>query len=164
MAIAQRGLTLAEFLELPAEEPALEYEYRRVIQKVSPKAHHSRIQTVFVGRFNQVAEPRKIAYAFTELRATFGGHSYVPDIAVYRWARIPRDESGTLANDFFEPPDIAIEIASPEQSVNFLARRCVWYLDNSVAIALLVDPRISRYSTSGRISRSDPFEAPIESI
>src|SRR6266508_2516904 len=114
MAIAQRGLTLAEFLDLPAEEPALEYEYGRVIQKVSPKIHHSRIQKELLERLNRLAEPRKIASAFPELRATFGGHSYVPDIAVFRWARIPRDETGQLAADCFDPPDVAIEIASPE--------------------------------------------------
>jgi hypothetical protein len=33
MAIAQRRLTLEQFLRLPEEEPALEYEYGRVIQK-----------------------------------------------------------------------------------------------------------------------------------
>ena len=62
--------------------------------------------------------------AFTELRATFGGHSYVPDVSVYLWERVPLDARGRVANDFVEPPDV--EIVSPEQSVNALVRRCVW--------------------------------------
>jgi Uma2 family endonuclease len=33
-----------------------------------------------------------------------------------------------------------VEIVSPEQSVNSLVRRCLWYVDNGVRIALLVDP------------------------
>jgi Uma2 family endonuclease len=64
----------------------------------------------------------------------------VPDIAVYRWERIPRDEKGRIANDFFEPPDLAVEIVSPEQSVNALVRRCLWFVANGVQVALLVDP------------------------
>ena len=44
MAISQRRLTLAEFLELPEQKPALEYETGAVKQKVSPKAPHSRLQ------------------------------------------------------------------------------------------------------------------------
>jgi Uma2 family endonuclease len=35
---------LDEFLELPEEEPALEYEAGVVKQKVSPKAPHGRLQ------------------------------------------------------------------------------------------------------------------------
>lgn len=93
-----------------------------------------------MGRLNQSARSRRLARAFPELRTTFGGASRIPDVAVYRSDRIPRDENGQIANDFVEPPDIAIAIASPEQSVNGLVRRCLWYIAHGVQIALLVDP------------------------
>ncbi len=141
MAIAQERLTLEEFLRLPEEEPALEYEEGRVSQKVSPKGQHSTAQGALYDMINRFARPRRLAMAFPELRATFGGRSYVPDVAVYRWERIPRAEGGKVANDFFEPPDVAIEIVSPEQSANALVRRCLWYVGNGVSVALLVDPR-----------------------
>lgn len=116
------------------------FEDGLVSQKVSPKGKHSRLQVRLAERVNRFAEPAKLASAFTELRATFGGHSYVPDVAVYRWDRIPRTPAGEVADDFLEPPDIAIEIVSPGQSVNALVRRCLWYVDNGVRMALLVDP------------------------
>ena len=56
------------------------------------------------------------------------------------WERIPVDESGKVANDFREPPDIAVEIVSPGQRVNLLVRRCLWYVEHGVGAALLVDP------------------------
>ena len=140
MAIVPQGLTLDEFLKLPEEEPALEFEDGVVIQKVSPKGQHSALQSDVVELFNRFARPRKLARAFTELRATYGGHSYVPDVAVYRWERIPRTDAGEVADDFFEPPDIAVEVVSPEQSVNALVRRCLWYVDHGVRLALLIDP------------------------
>src|SRR6266511_3509189 len=117
MAVTRRRLTLDEFLELPEEEPALEYEAGKVTQKVSPKGKHGRLQAALAELINRFTGPRRLALAFTETRATFAGASRVPDLVVYRWARIPRDESGEVADDIFDPPDIAVEIASPIQRI-----------------------------------------------
>jgi Uma2 family endonuclease len=140
MAVPLKEMTLERFLELPEEEPALEFEDGRITQKVSPKGQHSRLQLDLGGAIEQFARPRKLALAFTELRATFGGRSYVPDISVYRWSRLPVNTAGDIANDFTEPPDLAIEILSPEQGTTALVRRCLWYVSHGVGIALLVDP------------------------
>ena len=140
MAVTARGLTLEEFLKLPEAEPALEFVNGSVIQKVSPKGQHSWLQVELVQRVNQFAWPQRRARAFPELRTSFAGASYVPDVAIYREDRLPYDDQGRVANDFREPPDVAIEIVSPEQSVNALVRRCLWYVANGVGVALLVDP------------------------
>src|SRR5579872_3432835 len=140
MAVASQDLTLDEFLRLPEEKPALEYVDGVVGQKVSPKLHHGIIQTELAQRVNAAARPGKVAAAVTEVRATFGGQSVVPDVSVFRWDRIPRKPSGEASEDVFIPPDIAIEIVSPSQSVNAMIRRCRWYVASGVEIALLVDP------------------------
>ncbi len=140
MAISQR-LTLEEFLQLPEQEPALEYMDRVVTQKVSPKHKHGRLQSKFVELLNRLGEPLQLAMAFTETRVTFGRWSPVPDVILYRWDRIPYDADGTLLDDSPEPPDLAVEIVSPEQSVAELRRKCAWYVANGVGIALLLDPR-----------------------
>ena len=64
----------------------------------------------------------------------------MPDVALYRWDRIPRDPEGRVADDFFESPDIAVEIVSPRQSVTTLVRKCLWYVAHGAHIAVLVDP------------------------
>ncbi|MBI3978550.1 MAG: Uma2 family endonuclease [Chloroflexi bacterium] len=140
MVTSQRQLALEEFLRLPEEKPALEFEDGTVTRKVSPKGKHSILQFEFAERINRFARPGKLARALPELRTTFAGFSRVPDIAVYRWDRIPVDEAGEAADDFREPPDATVEIVSPEQSVNALIRRCLWYVANGVRVALLVDP------------------------
>jgi Uma2 family endonuclease len=140
MAIAQTRLSLEEFLRLPEEEPALEYEDGVVTQKMSPKAKHGKVQAALAQAIDRFAEPSRLARAFTETRVTFAGRSYVPDVSVYRWDRIPVDEKGQIANEFQEPPDIAVEIVSPGQSATALVRRCLWYVANGVQVALLVDP------------------------
>jgi Uma2 family endonuclease len=133
-------MTLEEFLALPDEKPALELEPDgMVIQKMSPKGRHSRLQSWFLQLINSFAESRRLALAFPELRDIFGSAAYVPDVSVYVWDRIPRDQSGEVQDNFTEPPDIAIEIVSPGQSVNSVVRRSVWYVDNGVRVALVVD-------------------------
>ncbi|MGI9147966.1 MAG: Uma2 family endonuclease [Chloroflexota bacterium] len=141
MAVEQRLLTLDEFLAAPEEEPALEFDADGTVsQKMSPKGQHSTLQGALCELINTFARQQHIAVAFPELRAVYAGAAYVPDIAVYRWDRIPRTSDGKVANDFRAPPDIAVEIVSPEQSPNALIRRSLWYVRHGVQIALLVDP------------------------
>jgi Uma2 family endonuclease len=140
MALVQAPLTLDQFLALRERKPALEFEDGVVTQKVAPKTRHSRIQYKFAERVNAFAEPRQLAMAFPELRTTYAGASTVPDVAVYHWARLPVDASGDLVDDCREPPDVVLEIVSPGQSSTALVRRCVWYVSNGVALALLADP------------------------
>ena len=102
MVITER-LTLEEFLALPEEKPSLEYESGRVTQKVSPQGKHSRLQLEVPNLFNAFTVPRKLAMAFTELRATFAGYSRVPDVSIYLWERIPLDDSGEVANRSSSP-------------------------------------------------------------
>ena len=139
MAITDSRLTLEDFLRLPEAKPALEYVDGEVRQKMSPRLPHSALQLHLGTYFNRVGVPKKIARAFTELRCTFAGHSRVPDLSVFRWPRIPRDERGKLQTDeCFVPPDIAVEIRSPGQTIAALTRDCEWYVANGVALALLV--------------------------
>jgi Uma2 family endonuclease len=154
MAIAHERLSLQEFLGLPEEEPALEFQDGVVTRKVSPQGKHSRLQAALVGHINQFAAPSKLALAFPELRTTFGNASRVPDVAVYRWNRIPRDPDGSVSNAFNEPPDIAIEIISPGQGVTALVRRCLDFIGQGVAVVLLIDVddrTVMRFERDGRV-------------
>jgi Uma2 family endonuclease len=137
---APTRLTLEAFLRLPERKPALEFDDEGVTRKVSPKGKHSRLQTDLAELFDRSGRRRKVARAFVELRFTFGGRSYVPDVSVYRWERIPRAPDGEVADDFLVPPDVAVEIVSPGQRVNTLVRRCLRYLSLGVQVALLIDP------------------------
>jgi len=140
MTAVHTRMTLAEFLALPERKPALEYEDGVVTQKVSPKGRHSVLQLAAANQINEQTVPSRLARAFPELRATFSTLSRVPDVAVYRWDRIPRDEAGRVADDFWEPPDIAVEIASPGQRRSRLIQRGRRLVDTGVKAAVLVEP------------------------
>jgi Uma2 family endonuclease len=81
---------------------------------------------------------------FTELRTTYAGSSRVPDVAYYRWDRLPRKDAGELAIDALTPPDLAVEIRSPEQSTRSQIQRCRDYIRDGVQVALMVDPESRR--------------------
>jgi Uma2 family endonuclease len=140
MVTVPKRLTLEEFLELPEQEIALEFADGEVTQKVSPQGQHSVLQFGMAKIFDRFALPTKVARVFTELRITFAGVSRVPDVSVYRWDRVPLDAKGRIANEFHEPPDLVVEIVSPDQSATALVRKCLWYVAHGVKIALLVDP------------------------
>ena len=125
MTIATERLTLEQFLKLPETKPASEYIEGEIIQKPMPKTKHSLLQLRTCNEINQVTQTPKIAYAFPELRCTFGGRSIVPDIAVLLWEQIEFDESGEPLDDVLIAPYWAIEILSPQQSSNRVTRKII---------------------------------------
>ncbi|AFY30795.1 Uma2 family endonuclease [Calothrix sp. PCC 7507] len=135
-----KALTLEEFLQLPETEPASEYINGLIVQKPMPQGEHSVIQTELSPAINLVVKPKQIARAFTELRCTFGGRSTVPDIAVFQWGRIPRNDNGGVANVFAIAPDWTIEILSPDQSQTKVTKNILHCLKHGTQMGWLIDP------------------------
>ena len=136
MTITGRRLTLDEFLALPEAEPALEYADGEVTQKVSPNAWHGKLQFVIA----ELLDRPGVSSAFTETRTTYAGRSFVPDVIAFAWNRTPLDEHGEIPLYVSIPPDVAVEIRSPGQSLREQVERCRWYVANGVRVAPLVDP------------------------
>lgn len=135
-----KSITLEKFLQLPETEPASEFIDGQIVQKPMPQGEHSAIQTELAPSINAVVKSQKIARAFTELRCTFGGRSIVPDISVYLWGRIPRQENGKVANAFLVAPDWTIEILSPDQSQTKVTKNILHCLENGSQMGWLIDP------------------------
>lgn len=133
-------ITLEEFLKLPATKPASEYIDGAIVQKPMPKSRHSRLQGKLLETINEVVEPQRIAYAFPELRCSFGDRSIVPDIAVLRWFHIQFDDNGEPVDDVFVAPDWSIEILSPDQSANRVTGNLLHCLNHGCQLAWLIDP------------------------
>jgi Uma2 family endonuclease len=135
-----RPLTLDEFLKLPETKPASEFIDGQIFQKPMPQGKHSTVQMDLGANVNLVLKPNRIARAYPELRCTFGGRSIVPDVTVFTWERIPRDENGEVANVFAIAPNWAIEILSPDQSQTKVVRNILHCLANGTEMGWLIDP------------------------
>ncbi|WP_341527055.1 Uma2 family endonuclease [Nostoc sp. UHCC 0302] len=134
------SIALEEFLNLPETKPASEYIDGAIIQKPMPKARHSILQSKLIYTINTVAEERQIAYAFPELRCTFGDRSIVPDVTILRWEHIEFDENGEPIDDVLISPDWIIEILSPDQSSNRVTGKILHCLKFGCQLGWLIDP------------------------
>ena len=133
-------LTLAEFLELPETKPASEYIEGQIYQKPMPQGEHSILQGSLLTAINRVGQSQKLAYAFPELRCTFGGRSIVPDISVFEWQRIPRKANGRIENKFEISPDWIIEILSPDQSPSRVIDKIIFCLKQGTKLGWFIEP------------------------
>lgn len=136
----KQGLTLEQFLKLPETKPASEYINGEIFPKSMPQGEHSRLQYKLCAAINEVVESSKIAYAFPELRCTFGGRSLIPDISVFRWERIPISSSGRIANRFEICPDWAIKILSPDQRQTKVLGNLLHCSEQGTELGWLIDP------------------------
>jgi Uma2 family endonuclease len=133
-------ITLEKFLQLPETKPASEYIDGEIIQKPMPKGRHSRLQGKLCAVINQTIEAQKIAYAFPELRCSFGGRSIVPDVAIFLWQRISLTSTNEVPDNFDLPPDWTIEILSPEQKANKVIGNILHCLNHGSRLGWFIDP------------------------
>lgn len=160
---AIRPITIDEFLQLPETKPASEFIHGQIIQKPMPQGEHSLLQGTLCQTISQISQPKQIALPFPELRCVFGGLAIVPDIAVFRWERIPRLPSGRIANRFEIYPDWAIEILSPDQRYKQVLAKLLhcaeygtelgWLLDAEDESILVIDSdrRVREFTNSDRL-------------
>ncbi|CAN1213110.1 Putative restriction endonuclease domain-containing protein [Tumidithrix helvetica PCC 7403] len=135
-----KPLTIEEFLQLPETKPASEYIDGQIIQKPMPQGKNSAIQGELVPAINGVLKPKRIARALPELRCTFGDRSTVPDVSVFLWDRIPRNQNGEIADVFAIAPDWTIEILSPDQSQTRVTKNILHCLKYGTQMGWLIDP------------------------
>ncbi|MCG8366858.1 MAG: Uma2 family endonuclease [Pseudanabaenales cyanobacterium] len=159
-----KTLKLAEFLQLPETKPASEYIAGQIIQKPLPQGKHSAIQGEFVSAVNGIVKPKRIARAFPELWCTFGGHSTVPDIAVFTWSRIPRDQDGEISNIFPISPDWTIEILSPDQSQTKVTKNILHCLKHGTQMGWLIDPDEQTVFVYRSKQEAEVFDGPDEML
>ncbi|MBP0020305.1 MAG: Uma2 family endonuclease [Cyanobacteria bacterium SBLK] len=135
-----KPLTLEEFLQQPETKPASEYIDGQIIQKPMPSVEHSAIQGDLVSFINAALRSKKIARAFPELRCNFGDRAIVPDVSVYTWEKISRNENGKVAGVVAIAPDWLIEILSPEQSQTKVIKKIVHALKYDTQMGWLINP------------------------
>jgi Uma2 family endonuclease len=135
-------LTLEQFLKLPEidEHPAREYIDGKVEAKVAAQKKHCMIQKQIVISIDAFAEPSFLGLALPELRCTFAGRSIVPDVVFLLADHIDVDSARELVSEKFRPPDIHIEIASPDQPANRNRDRLQFSRANGCPLGWLIDP------------------------
>ena len=87
------------------------------------------------------SEPRRLGETFPELRCTFAGRSIIPDVVFLLDEHIETDEDGEILDPTLRPPDIHVEIVSPDQSVRKCREKLVFSTANGCPLGWLIDPK-----------------------
>ena len=151
-------ITLEEFLRLPKidERPYLEYIDGRIEAKVSPQKKHGILEKRLMNHIDTYSEPRLLGQTFPELRSTFAGRSIIPDVVFLLDEHIEADERGEILDPTLRPPDIHVEIVSPDQSVRKCREKLAFSTANGCPLGWLIDPgrkTISAYRPGRRPER-----------
>ncbi len=135
------GMTLDEFLARPGLDarPYQEFLDGRIEVKVSPQKKHSAVEGELRDRVNRFARPRKLGLAFVELRCTFAGRSVVPDVVFLLKDHIAIDAGGEYVNETPRPPDIHIEIVSPDESLKMQRAKLAHSTANGCSLGWRID-------------------------
>ena len=135
-----KKLTLEQFLALPETKPACELLDGEVVQKPMPTIGHGVIQRLLAFVFTVFLRDHPIGEAGPELRCIFGppgAWGRVPDFVFIRTERLAGDDWHT---SHYGPPDLAVEILSPEQNASRFAEKIRFYLAHGVRLVWVIDP------------------------
>jgi Uma2 family endonuclease len=149
--ITNKSLTLQEFLSLIDPDGDITYELveGEAIPKMSPKRFHSRLTLALsslLNNWNQGRGEVGIEWAIT-LKKNDRDWCPVPDLLYISYERlgdIPLTDDACPV-----PPELVIEIISPEQSFSSLSEKAVDYLNAGVSRVWIVvrERNRSRFST-----------------
>ncbi|MFN0096944.1 MAG: Uma2 family endonuclease [Dehalococcoidia bacterium] len=138
-AVATR-LTLEEFLRRPETEPASEFVCGEVIPKPMPNAFHGAIVMYLGHLLLSHILPRKLGWVLTETRHADSAEnrSYLPDVSVL--LRRPGGPSSLVLGPLWFPPDLAVEVSSPDDRPTRIADKLAFYLRAGVPLVWIIDP------------------------
>lgn len=145
--LSQKMLTLSEFLVLPHDDYTYELKEGEAIPKMSPKRFHSRLTlalSFLLEKWNQNQENKGevgIEWGII-LKRKDKVWCPVPDllyISNERLKQVPfEDITCTI------PPELVIEINSPEQSFSNLNEKAVDYLNAGVDRVWIIDSKVKK--------------------
>jgi Uma2 family endonuclease len=134
-------LTVEEFFALPEGNDRYELIAGEAVPKVSPKRFHAGTQKALLILLNGWAQQHGHFYPewATVLRRRGADWVPVPDLTYISYVRLAKDWQEDAACPM--PPDLAIEIISPDQSFGEMTEKATDYLTAGVPRVWIVDPR-----------------------
>lgn len=134
-------LTLKDFLAMPEGDVAHEFIDGKVVPKLAPKRFHSKTQKAILRLLDDWAIGLGEVGLEWSVTLERQGRDWcpVPDLLFVSSERLPPDyeEDGPCT----VPPNVAIEIISPDQTFGAMAEKAFDYLMAGALSVWIVDPR-----------------------
>ena len=151
--VLSRRISIVDFRGLPEFEPPLEFYRGRIVQKSDFGLRRSVLLTDLMSTLATEARSARSGRAFPSLRCTFGGNSHVFDLCWFVRERLPDLATLDERADIMIPPDLAIEIVTPGQTVAELTRKLRSAIRRGVRLGWLIDAKRCRVHI---LSPTDP--------
>jgi len=135
-------LTLEGFLRMPEidDRPDLEFIDGGIEAKESPRKQHGRLETRPMAHLDADCERGHLGETFPESRCTFASRSIIPDVVFLLDEHIETNEDDVVLNPTPRPPDIHIELVSPDQSARKSREKLVFSRADGCRLGWLIDP------------------------
>ena len=140
--IPPQKLTLAEILASPQSNERCEFVDGEAIPKVSPKRFHAGVQKALIKLLDNWAQPRGHFYPEWGVILKRRGQDWapIPDLTYISFERLSADWLEDAACPV--PPDLAIEIISPDQTFGEMTEKATDYLTAGVLRVWIIDPKV----------------------
>lgn len=141
MAVPATALTLEQFLSIADRKPYCELVDGKAVPKsMSPKYFHSALQVAILEVLKTWAGKRGRVLPEFGVVLKRNGRDWVPipDVAFISYDRLPREWKRNEACPV--PPDLVVEIVSPDQTLKTLERKAGDYLAAGVDRVWVVEP------------------------
>ncbi len=149
---------------LPKTKPETEWIAGRPVQKMSPTRKHSRLQAAFVRVLEDWAGDRGDVGPEWRFRASPPGediHPLVPDVAYMSYTRL-RPLSAKDREVPPVPPEIVVEILSPDDRQKDVDEKRRVYFAWGVILELIADPDTRTVDVHDREGRFERIDAAVE--
>lgn len=135
-------MTLDEFLQLPETEPASEFICGEVVQKAMPGFDHGLLASFLSFLFERYFQGKREGFVVVEVRHAERDESraYLPDVSVVSIKNAPTDRRTRSRGPIESPPDIAIEILSPDDRPSRVSEKLTFYMRTGVPLVWIIDP------------------------
>jgi len=133
-------VTAAELERFPDDDYRYELVEGRLIRMSPVGFEHGRIVARLIGRLLQHVDTRKLGFIGTvvgfKLRSS-PDTVRAPDVAFIRAERVPVE---SLKGFWTGPPDVAIEVLSPDDRPGDVREKAEEYIHHGVPLVVIVDP------------------------
>lgn len=153
----------------PETKPATEFIHGRLVQKMSPRGLHARVEGEFYRALYNWADEHAAGRVGTEwdYDVTPPGEDtnrLVPDVAYLSYERVPFEDDDAAEIPTIAP-NVVVEVLSPGQTMDDLAEKLRIYLAAGVELAIYVDPRreyalLHDPAGTRTVSHEEPIEHP----
>jgi Uma2 family endonuclease len=134
-------VTAEELEKFPDDDYRYELVEGRVIRMSPVGAVHGWVVLHFASQLIQHVDTRRLGFVLTEVGfrlASSPDTVRAPDLAFIRRDRLPE---GALPRGFWKgPPDLAVEVLSPDDRPSDMRSKVAEYLERGVPLVVVIDP------------------------